>query len=516
MQEEAYKAHTGSSLSGNGKKDVRFWPILATLFLGSFVGMYHVVSLNVSMPGFIGIFHTELSTVQWIITGFSLACGIIAPISGYVSDRFGGKRIFLFLLLGITVSSLLCALSWNIYALIGFRILQGLFCGLTQPISLAMIYQVLPRAKQPFAVSVWSFSTVLGTAIGPSLSGWLQQHDWHLIFLVTVPVGIAAWVAALLLLPTDLIRERRRLDMAGFALAASGSMALLLLFGNMHQWGPNSPLTWISAAAGGLCALFFIIHELRTETPLLNLRLFRNPVFAVSLGVSLILSFALYSGVYFIPLFLEEVQGLSSFQVGLLFLPAAACLTLATFLSGKLYPSWGPATLIAAGSLILLVTTFHFSGLRADTTLLSVLIWMSIRNVGTGLALTPATSAAMAAVADHESGHASALINWLRQVFSSVSIGLFTSFFYARMHVHETGLTGAEASGRESGLLHLTAYTKSIDDAFLFASAGVALAIPLALLLRSKRMRHRTEDRSSHPAVHEAIPSDSLKGGSVS
>lgn len=506
--------HPKAMLSGNEGVGVRFWPVLATLFLGSFVGMYHVVSLNVSMPGFMGIFQTELNTVQWIITGFSLACGIIAPLSGYVNDRFGGRRIFLFLLFGITVSSVLCALSWNIYALIGFRILQGLFCGLIQPISLAMIYQVLPRARHPFAVSIWSFSTVLGTAIGPSLSGWLQQHDWHLIFLVTVPIGVAAWVAAWLLLPADVMRERRRLDTAGFALAAAGSMALLLLFGNLQQWGSGSVLTWICAAAGGGCALFFIVHELRTEEPLLNLRLFRNPAFAVSLGISLILSFALYSGVYFIPLFLEEVQGLNSFQVGLLFLPAAACLTLATFTSGKLYSAWGPALLIAAGSLILLVTTFHFSGLRADTTLLSVLVWMSIRNVGTGLALSPATSAAMAAVSNSESGHASALINWLRQVFSSISIGLFTSFFYARMRVHEAQLAGA--SGQDSRSLHLTAYTNSIDDAFLIASAGVALAIPLALLLRNKRIRQRMEDRSSQSAMHETITSDSLKGGSVS
>ncbi|MGG0168637.1 DHA2 family efflux MFS transporter permease subunit [Paenibacillus dokdonensis] len=493
------------------RSGVHFWPMLMTLFLGSFVGMYHVVSLNVSMPGFITIFHTELRTVQWIITGFSLACGIIAPVSGYVCDRFGGKRMFLFLLLGITLSSVLCALSWNIYALIGFRILQGLFCGLIQPISLAMIYQVLPRERQPFAVSVWSFSTVLGTAIGPSLSGWLQEQDWHLIFLVTVPVGMGAWIAALLLLPNDITRHRKRLDSAGFALAAAGSMALLLLFGNLQQWGLNSPFTWVSMAVGGLCIILFIVHELRTDEPLLNLKLFRNHTFTISLGVSLILSFALYSGVYFIPLFLEEIQGLSPFQVGLLFLPAAVCLTIATFLSGRLYSSWGPALLIATGSLILLVTTFHFSRLHAETTLLSVVIWMSIRNVGTGLALTPATSAAMAAVQEGESSHAAALINWLRQVFSSISIGIFTSLFYARMNVHETRL-GTEASGHVKSWLHTTAYTKSIDDAFLIASGVVALAVPLALLLRRKREGNHPD----HSAIHDPISSESIKGGSIS
>ncbi|KAF9119808.1 hypothetical protein BGX30_003609 [Mortierella sp. GBA39] len=411
-----------------------------------------MVSLNVSLPGFIGIFHTGLGTVQWIITGFTLAFGMIAPVSGYLSSRFGGRRMFLLSLAGITVSSVMCSLSWNIHALIFFRILQGLWCGLIQPVSLAMIYQTLPRGRQPLAVSVWSFSTVLGTAVGPS----------------------------------DVRGPQKRLDSAGLLLATVGSLAILLLFGNLHAWGMRSVWTWGSLLIGGACTALFIRVELRAKEPLLNLRLFGNFTFAASLGVSLILSFALYSGVYFVPLFLEEVQGLSSFQVGLLFLPAAACLTLATFLSGKGYRTFGPAALIALGSLILLVTTFRFSRLGTETTLVSVMIWLAIRNVGTGLSLTPATSAAMAAVPQSESGHASALINWLRQLFSAGALGMFTSVFYTRMSVHESRLH-ANYAAQGTEWIRREAYTRSIDDAFLFASALVALAIPLALLLRKRK-----------------------------
>ncbi|WP_240913445.1 DHA2 family efflux MFS transporter permease subunit [Paenibacillus favisporus] len=469
-----------------GQGSLPFWPVLLTLFCGSFVGMYPMVSLNVSLPGFIGIFHTGLGTVQWIITGFTLAFGMIAPVSGYLSSRFGGRRMFLLSLAGITVSSVMCSLSWNIHALIFFRILQGLWCGLIQPVSLAMIYQTLPRGRQPLAVSVWSFSTVLGTAVGPSVSGWLQQHDWHLIFLVTLPAGILAWVAGRILLPKDVRGPQKRLDAAGLLLATVGSLAILLLFGNLHAWGMRSVWTWSCLLIGGACTALFIRLELRAKEPLLNLRLFGNFTFAASLGVSLILSFALYSGVYFVPLFLEEVQGLSSFQVGLLFLPAAACLTLATFLSGKGYRTFGPAALIALGSLILLVTTFRFSRLGTETTLVSVMIWLAIRNVGTGLSLTPATSAAMAAVPQSESGHASALINWLRQLFSAGALGMFTSVFYARMSVHESHLH-ANYAAQGTEWIRREAYTRSIDDAFLFASALVALAIPLALLLRKRK-----------------------------
>ncbi|CAM4469924.1 DHA2 family efflux MFS transporter permease subunit [Paenibacillus phoenicis] len=467
----------------------RFWPILLTLFLGSFAGVYHVVSLNVSLPGFIGIFHAELNTVQWVITGFSLACGMIAPVSGYVCLRFGSKRVFLWSLAGISVTSLLCAISWNVQALIGFRILQGVFCGLIQPVSLMMIYQTLPRERQPLAVSVWSFSTVLATAIGPSLSGWFQQVDWHLIFLVTVPLGIGAWIAAKVLLPSAGGADAsRKLDIAGLFLATGGSLAMLLLFGNLHQWGLASPLTWACLIAGGAAFVMFVRVELRTPEPLLNLRLFRNLPFTASLSLTLILTVALYSGVYFIPLFLEEIRGMSAFHIGLLFLPAAACLTLATFLSGKIYASRGPALLVGAGSLLLLAANLHFSRLHPETTLLSVIIWLCIRNAGTGFALTPATGSAMGAVSEQESGDASALLSWLRQIVSSISLGMFTSVFYVRLGIHEARMHAElNANGLSREQLYREAYTQSIGDAFWLASGLIAAAIPLVWLIRRKR-----------------------------
>lgn len=464
----------------------RLWPVLATLFFGSFVGMYHVVSLNVSLPGFITIFDTELRTVQWILTGFSLASGVIVPVSGYAGDRFGGKRLFLFCLAGITISSILCALSWNIYALVGFRIVQGLFCGLIQPVSLAMIYQLVPSDKQPFAISIWSFSTVLGTAIAPSVSGWLQSYDWHLIFLVTVQIGIFVFIIGCRLLPINYPNRRAKLDFPGLLLAAVASLAVLLLFGNMQQWGMHSALTWICLTIGLGCGIAFVLHQLRTPVPLLQLKLFRNTIFTASLAVSLVLSVGLYSGIYFIPLFLGEIEGLSSFHIGLLFLPAALCLTCATLLSGHLYAKLGPVKLVVAGSIILIVTTYHFSHLKPGTSISSIMLWLALRNIGTGLAMTPATNAGMMAISKELSGHASALINWLRQVFTAMTLGLFTSFFYARLQHHQSRLHEQPITHSEDWI-YTTAYTTSVNDALLIASTILTIALPLTLLLRRKK-----------------------------
>ncbi|GMK41996.1 MFS transporter [Paenibacillus sp. CCS19] len=448
-----------------------FWPVLIAIFLGSFAGMYHVVSLNVSLPGFIHIFDTELRIVQWMLTGFTLASGIIVPVSGFAMDRFGCKRLFLLAIGGVTVSSILCALAWNVQTLIAFRIIQGLFCGLISPISLALIYRSIRPERQAFALSVWSFSTVLGTTIGPTLSGFLQSVDWHLIFLVTVPVGAAAGVVGYAVLPQDRGNAEAKLDWLGLVLATVGSLLLLLLFGNMSHWGWQSPLTWSTLLGGAGCFAIFIVQALRSDHPLLQLGLLRNARFVLSLASSLILSFGLYSVVYFLPLFLSEMKGLAPFQIGLLFLPAAGCLTAATFASGRWYSRVGPAKLIIAGGCILFITTYYFSGIHAGTSLIAIVIWLAIRNVGTGLAISPATNASMSSVPHQWLGHASAMLNWLRQVFNAMALGICTSLFYSRLAVHQVKQPYKEA------------YVHSIHDVFLLSSFIVACAIPIAMLL---------------------------------
>jgi len=275
---------------------------LITLFIGSFVAVYHIVSLNVSLTGFIQIFHSELGTVQWLITGFTLATGIIAPISGYLGNRFSNKKLFLFSICGLTVSSILCSFAWNVYVLIIFRIIQGIFCGLIQPVSLAMIYQTIPRGKQALAIS------------------------------------------------------------------------------------------------------------------------------------------------------LDRV---------------------------------GPMPLVAIGAILLAAASWKFSHLRVDTTLTYVAGWMSIRYIGIGLSMTPAMNAGMRVVSRNLSGHAAALINWLRQVSGALALGMFTSIFYSRMGVHLEELNLSAGQNGEKWV-HSTAYTMSVDDAFLIAGLFALTAVPLALLLHQK------------------------------
>ena len=292
------------------KEDANYRLILFIIFFGTFAGNYNLVSLNVALPGFVDVFDVSIQQVQWIVTAFNLAAGVVIPVANFIIQRFGLKQTFIVILVGICITSLLCSISWGIDSLVVFRVVQGLFCGLLQPISLAMIYILFPKKKQAFALSIWSFSTVLATSIGPTLSGWLLTYNWHYIFLVTVPISLIIIVLAIISLPVGQRNVSETLDWLGLVSITIGSFCLLLFFGNMSSWAFTSFAAQLTLWLGLLGIVFFVTWQFRTKKPLLDLRLVLNPIFAISLLISICITFGLYAGVYFIPFYLVEIKHL--------------------------------------------------------------------------------------------------------------------------------------------------------------------------------------------------------------
>ncbi|ALS21147.1 MULTISPECIES: DHA2 family efflux MFS transporter permease subunit [Paenibacillus] len=461
-------------------------PVLVVVILGSFISIYNICSMNVGIPSFIRIFNSDLATAQWLMTGFTLTAGVITPITGYLGEKFSNKNLFLFSIAGLLVSSILCSISWNIYALIVFRMLQGIFCGLIQPVTLTIIFQVTPKPKQTMAVSLWSASTILGPALAPTISGWLMEHQWPWMFLVLIPLCLLTLLLGWRTIPFQRGNVPKRLDGWGLAYAVAGSLALLTFFTNVYSWGFASGASVLFLSIGLSAILLFVILELRTKEPLLQLRLFRNRIFTASITVSAVLIVGLYSGIYFIPLYLQEIHQMSPSHVGLLLLLPALTLGVATIAAGRWYDRVGPLRLVLAGGFLVVFASWMFSFLQLDTSYTYVAVWMAVRYIGIGLSLTPAMNAGMQAVPPELYGHASALINWLRQIFGALALGLFTSIFYARMNTH-THVLQHTAADESSRWIHLTAYTMSIDDAFLFAAAFSFIGLPLAFMLRTQR-----------------------------
>lgn len=449
--------------------------ILTALVIGSFISIYQSVSLNVSLPGFMDIFDTDLATVQWLMTGFILATGIIAPLCGYLGNRFGTRELFLFSVAGLIISSLLCAFAWNIGSLIVFRIIQGVFCGIIQPVTLMIIYQMLPEHKRSMALGWWSASSVLGPALAPIISGWLQSWNWPMIFLTMLPFGVIAWIFGWLSLEKRKNYQKSAFDGVGMIGIAFGSLALLVLFSNLYQWGILSGKSVLCLIIGILFLSHFIWRELRMKEPLLELRLFANKTFVLSLVTSLILISSLFTGIYFIPLYLLEVHQMTATEVGILLLLPALSMAVATIVSAKYYERVGPRPLILAGTLFLVMATWEFSRLTVDSSPGFVMLWMTFRYIGLGLSMTSTINAGMSAVPSNLSGDASSLINWARQVTGAMSIGIFTSFFYTRLDFY----------GKVNDLSP-EIYVKGLNDVFVLATILTCLSIPFSLMLNER------------------------------
>lgn len=468
--------------------------ILVIIFIGTFAGNYNLVSLNVALPGFVTVFNVSMQHVQWIVTAFNLAAGVVIPVANFVIQRFGIKQTFIYTLTGISISSLLCSMSWGIESLIAFRVIQGLFCGLLQPISLAMIYMLFPKEKQAFALSIWSFATVFATSIGPTLSGWLLMYNWHYIFLVTVPIGTLIIIIAIICLPRVAAVHTETLDWIGLISVTIGSFCLLLFFGNMSTWSFLSLQAQLTLWVGLIGITFFVIWQFRTAKPLLHLRLILNPIFAISLLISICITFGLYAGVYFVPFYLVEIKHLSTFHAGLVFMPAAVLLSCATLLNSFFYRYVTPAKLLLIGGTLLLATTYVLSELTLATSIVFVIMILAVRNFGTGISINPSTTISMSVIPKAYVASASTIITWLRQVMSAVVLGINTSIFNYSLNKNLLHYD-YNASTSNARQIFEIAYLQSINDALKIAVYIMALTIPLTLvIIVIQAYQHRKEE----------------------
>ncbi|BFT72755.1 MDR family MFS transporter [Paenibacillus sp. P36] len=470
--------------SSSGKS--AFWFIILAIFFGNFMSILSSTTINVAFPIFMKDFGAELGKVQWMITGFLLATGVVAPIVGYFGDRFSYKRLYIFALSGFTLFSALCTVAWSIDTLILFRILQGVFSGLIIPTTLTMIYQFIEKDRQPFAMSLWSLSSMLAPAFGPTLGGLLTEYfGWQSLFLLNLPLGIAAVVVAFKCLPYQSINTSKTFDFPGFITVLLSSSFIILSFTEGNGWGWTNWKTLICLLIGIATLIYFIRRELGLANPLLNLSVFRTSRFTYSLIINCIITASLYSGTLLIPVFVQDVQHSTPLVTALVLLPGSLVMALCSPVVGKLYSRTGPFPLIMGGVLLLIASNWELSHISLQASHVYVAGWMTLRYVGISLAFMPVMNAGMSSISKERSGHASSVTNWVRQATGALSIGVFSSLLAARSLVHQKELSGA--SSVSTSFIRDQSMTLAVQDVFLIAVFICIVAIPLTFVLKEKR-----------------------------
>ncbi|MDC0675693.1 DHA2 family efflux MFS transporter permease subunit [Nannocystis radixulma] len=457
------------------------------LFVGSFMSVLSSSTITLAIPELQRYFGAELSLLQWTLTGFMLAMGTSAPLTGYLGGRFSFKALYVASLVGFTLASVLCGLAWDTHSLVAFRFLQGAFSGAIMPATMTLIYQLLPRERQALAASLWSLAASLAPAFGPTFAGWLiTLGDWRWLFFINVPLGLVAVALAARTIPFYRLQVPRAFDLPGLLTVITGTLSLLIALSQGRDWGWTNVSTVSLFVLGTLSLIGFVVRELRTRHPLLDLRVLVNRRYLVTLIISSIITISLYSGAFLVPVFLQTIQGVTPLETGLVLLPASLAMALLMPVVGRMYAPIGPRALMTTGVLMIAGGTYALSRLTLETSQTYLLVWMLVRNLGISLAVMPASNAGMEEISRERMGHASSISNWLRNVFGAFSIAIFTallSLFSAR-----EAETLVRQGMTERGPIEALSLVAGINDVYLVATIVTLVAVPLSLMVRKANL----------------------------
>jgi len=407
------------------------WLVAVAFVAGFFMDLMDVTIVNVAIPTLSKDFHAADTTLEWVVTGYLLSLAVWIPASGWIGDRFGTKRTFLFALGMFSFGSFLCSLASSVELLILFRVLQGVGGGMMTPVGVAMLFRAFPANERAQASSILSIAAAMAPAIGPVLGGWLSDYvGWRWIFLVNVPIGIANFFFSLKVLREYKESDAGKFDYSGFFLSAFGLALLLYALSNVPIKGPGSPQVILSGSLGIILLLILIWVESKQKRPILHFSLFKDRIFRTT-NIIMFFAFSLWIGFLFIlPLFLQQLLGLSAFQSGLTTSPQAiGWITMATVASA-IYKRMGPRKMIVIGLIGTTIMTLVFTTFNMHVSLWIIRMILFFRGLSMSFAVIPMQAATFSNISIKETGRASSIFNTNRQVASSFGVAMLGAVLF--------------------------------------------------------------------------------------
>jgi len=466
-----------------------------------FLSIMDSTIVNVALPVLGSQFHVPGSSIDAVVVSYLVSLAVVIPVSGWLGDQWGTKRVFLLALALFCLASALCGLAQSFPMLVAFRVLQGAAGGALTPVGMTILYRTFPPEERVAVSRILNIPTIVAPASGPVIGGLLvQQFSWRLVFYVNVPIGVATFLFGLLFL-----QERHRpkgagrFDPAGFILAGSGLALLMyaLTEGPTSGWG--SPVIAGSGLIGLALLVAFVLVEMHTREPMLDLQLLANRLFRTCNLVTM-LSGAGFLGVLFVtPLFLQEARGTSPLLSGLTTFPEAIGVVLSTQIVARLYPDLGPRRLIACGLIGVagVMTLFCLIGLDSDLWIIRALMFFV--GVGMAYAFIPVQAAAFATISPAATGRASALNNVQRQLGFALGVAILGTV------ISLIGPVTTSASGRL--VPNLSAYHAAFVTAALLALAASGMALFIRDRDAASTMRP-AKDRQGAPVLRRKVPAD--------
>ena len=415
----------------------RKWWTLGAVAVGLFMVMLDGTVVNVALPTISRDLHMSMSSLEWIVNGYTLSFAMLILTGGKLADFFGRRLFYLVGLVIFSLASLACGLASGGGVLIAARVIQGAGAALLMPATLSIITATFPHEERGTAIGIWAGVSAIALALGPLVGGLVTEHlHWSWIFFLNVPIGALGVLATLAFVDEskDTAAEQR-LDLGGLALAAVGVFALTYALIDSNKYGWGSPRIVGLFALSAVCLVGFVALEARERLPMLRLSLFRSRVFSGANTVALLVALALFGIIFYLSLYMQNILGYSAVKTGVAELPETVLIGLTAPIAGKLTDRFGPRIPVAAGSALLGLSLYLFSRLGVHSHYAQIVPGLVVGGIGVGLTMGPTTVAVLSAVPVDDAGVGSGVISTFRQTGGALGVALFGAIVAAAVSV---------------------------------------------------------------------------------
>ena len=474
---------------------IRRAPIVASLLIAAFVALLGQTLLNVAIPTMMEDLGISENVIQWLITGYLLVNGILVPISAFLIERYTTRQLFIWATGLFTAGTLMCALAPGFELLLAGRLIQAAGAGILMPLMTVVNLTIFPVEQRGKAMGMMGLAMIFAPAIGPTLSGWLVEHySWRVLFYILLPLTFIALIFGGISMKNITRRSNPKLDIMGIIFSTIGFGGLLYGFSDAANEGWGSSPVIVSLSTGTLFLLLFIWRQFKVKIPILEFRVFKFDMFALTTVINVIITMAMFSGMILLPIFLQIIRGFTPLESGFLMLPGALLMGVISPITGIIFDKIGARWLAVIGLLITAATTFDLSRLTAETTYNHMLLIYTIRSFGMALMMMPIQTAGLNQLPQRLNAHGSAMSQTLRNIAGAVGTALLVTISSnAAEHRGEQLLLSAQinpqdpANAAQLALIGQEATIYGINFAFEVSTWMTVAALLLAFFIRKTK-----------------------------
>ena len=463
--------------------------MLAILFFGAFVSFLNNSLLNVALPSIRDDFGKDYSTVQWLATGYMLVSGVLIPVSAFLITRFKNRTLFIVSMILFTIGTAMAALAPNFGFLLAGRMVQAAGSAVMGPLLMNVMLVSFPREKRGAAMGVFGLVMITAPAIGPTLSGYIvQYYYWRVLFEMILPFAILSIILAFWKLENVMDTRKVSLDYFSIVLSVIGFGGILYgcSMASSNGWGDTVVLTTI--IVGAVALFLFITRQFKLEEPLLDLRVYKYPMFALGSVISMVNAAALFSGMILTPAYVQDVRGIDPLESGLMMLPGAIIMGVMSPITGKLFDKFGPRILAVIGLGITAISTFMLAGLDLESSYAYIIGIYTIRMFGMSMVMMPIMTNGLNQLPTRLNPHGTAVNNTAQQVIGSIGTAIFVTIMTsaAANRGKELAASMDPASMTEEVMKQIQAQSllHGVQLSFIVAAVVTCVALVLSFFLK--------------------------------